>query len=89
MTRGELRTVTGYLKVHCGLRYQLYKMGPSSTDTCRFCELEPETSQHVLCKCPRLSDRRVRFFGDRIVTLSDVWNCSPGRIIGFVGSLNL
>lgn len=89
MTRGELRTVTGYLTGHCDLRYQLYKMGRSSTETCRFCELEPETSEHVLCRCPRLFDRRVRYFGDRVVTPSDVWDSLPGRIVGFVRSLNL
>lgn len=89
MTRSELRIVTGYLTGHCELRYQLFKQGRSSTDLCRFCELVPETSEHVLCECPRLSDRRVRYFGDHLVTPSDVWKCVPGRLVSFVRSLNL
>ena len=89
LSRGELRTVTGYLTGHCGLKYQFYKMGLSSSELGRFCELGPETSEHILCKCPRLLGKWVSYFGDRITTPSDIWKCLPNRIIGFVRSLGL
>ncbi|KAM8718552.1 hypothetical protein ACLKA7_001717 [Drosophila subpalustris] len=47
-----------YLTGHCGLRYHLKNLNLSDTETCRFCALEQETSEHVLCECPALCRRK-------------------------------
>ncbi|KAL7726497.1 hypothetical protein ACLKA6_001119 [Drosophila palustris] len=54
LNKSDLRVLTGYLTGHCGLRYHLKKLNLSDTETCRFCALELETSEHVLCECPAL-----------------------------------
>ncbi|KAL7724790.1 hypothetical protein ACLKA6_000426 [Drosophila palustris] len=54
LNKSDLRILTGYLTGPCGLRYHLKKLNLSDTETCRFCALEQETSEHVLCECPAL-----------------------------------
>ncbi|KAM8702159.1 hypothetical protein ACLKA7_000898 [Drosophila subpalustris] len=44
----SMRRARGYLTGHCSLRYHLKKLNLSETETCRFCALEQETSEHVL-----------------------------------------
>ncbi|KAM8718628.1 hypothetical protein ACLKA7_001353 [Drosophila subpalustris] len=43
---------------NCGLRYHLKKLNLSDTETCRFCALQQEISEHVLCEYPALCRRR-------------------------------
>ncbi|KAL7726535.1 hypothetical protein ACLKA6_001157 [Drosophila palustris] len=57
LRKSDLRILTGYLTGHCSLRYHLKKLNLSETETCRFCELEQETSEHVLCECPGVESR--------------------------------
>ncbi|KAL7725069.1 hypothetical protein ACLKA6_010343 [Drosophila palustris] len=63
LRKSDLRILTGYLSGHSSLRYHLKKLNLSETDTCRFCELEQETSEHVLCECPALCRSRLRILG--------------------------
>ncbi|KAL7728465.1 hypothetical protein ACLKA6_005220 [Drosophila palustris] len=64
LRKSDLRILTGYLTGHCSLRYHLKKLNLSETETCRFCALEQETSEHVLCECPALCRRRLQILGD-------------------------
>ncbi|KAL7731586.1 hypothetical protein ACLKA6_017525 [Drosophila palustris] len=45
------------LSGHCNQTYHFKKLNLSETETCRFCELEQETSEHVLCECPGVESR--------------------------------
>ncbi|XP_036341513.1 uncharacterized protein LOC118750890 [Rhagoletis pomonella] len=64
LSREGLRTITGYLTGHCKLRYHLNKMGLSVETDCRFCGLAEETSEHILCDCPRIMNSRLMHLGN-------------------------
>lgn len=59
-------------------------MGKSEDDTCRFCNLECETSEHLLCNCAALFHRRSIFFDKGLIQPEDVWMTSPKKAINFI-----
>ena len=42
-------------------------LGKEETGMCEKCELEPETTIHILAKCPATSKLRREMFGDKIL----------------------
>eukprot|EP00116_Pleurobrachia_bachei_P000972 sb/3461234/ len=40
------------------------KIGKATSPTCRFCMLEPEDNNHVLCTCPAIRTERAEALGD-------------------------
>src|SRR5690606_7691002 len=52
LTRKDLRMVVGFRTGHNHLKDHLSKIGIAVESTmCRFCSLEKETTEHILCKC--------------------------------------
>ena len=62
MDRNVLRSLTWYLTGHGPFNGHLSNIGRSTTDRCRFCGTEKETSEHLLFKCDSIAQRRLKFF---------------------------
>ncbi|KAL7724938.1 hypothetical protein ACLKA6_007542 [Drosophila palustris] len=73
---------------HCSLRYHLKKLNLSETETCRFCELEQETSEHILCECPALCRCRIQILGCVTTPPYKIWEYKPSKVLKFIKSLN-
>lgn len=89
LRKPELRLLTGFLTGHVPLRYHLKNMGLSTTDGCRFCDMEAESAEHVLCHCPAIFRQRLQHLGGRTMSPDSMSHVPFGSIIGFIKSLNI
>lgn len=66
----------GVLTGHCAIGRMATRWGYSRRDYCGSRGDEEETVEHLLCECPRLKERRLRYLGSRFFedldSLSDV-----------------
>ena len=68
LSRHQLKMVTAILTGHAPVRGHLHIMGPFDGDPiCRFCRMETETVQHIICCCEALASQRYNVFGRLIV----------------------
>lgn len=84
LSKNNLRVITGLLTGHCPSRYHLFNMGKILDSSCRFCQFEIETSEHLLCSCVALIHSRMLIFGKGFLQPSDFNNFRPSRIIDFI-----
>jgi hypothetical protein len=64
LSRHQLKMVISILMGHAPVRNHLHIMGLFDEDpTCRFCRMETETVQHIICCCEVLAHQRYNFFG--------------------------
>ena len=56
--RGSL--ATGYRRVNS---YNVSRLGPSRTVDCRWCQVEEETMEHLLCECLAWAELRHKTLG--------------------------
>jgi hypothetical protein len=81
------------LTVHAAVRRHLYVMGRCDGDpTCRFCRMETETVQHIICCCEVLARQRCNFFGKLFAEPKDISTASVRDLCLFIrgtGLLNL
>jgi len=64
--------VVAILTGHTPVRGHLYIMGLFDGDpTCRFCRMETETVQHIICCCEALAHQRYNIFGKLTVEPRD------------------
>jgi hypothetical protein len=72
LTKTVIKTRTGILTGHSGLRYHMNRIGYALEDTCRMCMEESETTQHVMCECPAIAGIRLERFGKGFMSLQTV-----------------
>jgi hypothetical protein len=64
LSRPQLKMVVAILTGHDPVRRHLNIMGLFDGDsTCRFCGMETETVQHIICCCEVLARQRYNVFG--------------------------
>lgn len=88
LNKSELRILTGLLTGHAPVRYHLKIMGQIDTDTCRYCQVETETTEHVLCDCVALERRRFHHTGKARLTPKEVWITNTRAILRLISSLS-
>ena len=86
LNKKDLSTITGLFTGHCPTRYHLKKLGKLDNESCRLCNLEAETSEHLLCECSALFQCRLKMFGRAIVEPHDIWSASPNVVVRFIRS---
>jgi hypothetical protein len=93
LSRYQLKMVVAILTGHAPVRRQLYIVGLFDGDpTCRFCRMEAETAQHIICCCEALARHRYNIFGKLIVEPKDISTASVRDLCLFIrgtGLLNL
>jgi len=78
---------------HAPVRWHLYIVGLFDGDsTCRFCRMETETVQHIICSCEALARLRYNVFGKLTAEPKDISTVSVRGLCLFIrgkGLLNL
>ena len=91
--RHQLRMIVAILTGHAPVRKHLHFIGLFDGDpTCRFCGMEIETAQHIICRCEALARQRYNTFGGLTVAPKDVSKASVRDLCLFIrgtGLLNL
>jgi hypothetical protein len=66
---------------HAPVREHLYTVGLFDEDpTCRFCRMEIETVQHIMCCCEAMARQRYNIFGNLLVEPKDISTASVGDL---------
>ncbi len=60
LPRIHIRWIVGIFTGHGKFRYHLKKMKLLEDDYCRYCNLDSETAEHILCDCEALQNKRLR-----------------------------
>jgi len=93
LSRHQLKMVVAILTGYAPVRGHLYIMGLFDGDpTCRFCRMETETVQHIICCCEALARQRYNVFGKLTVEPKDISTASVRDLCLFIrgtGLLNL
>ncbi|XP_052562529.1 uncharacterized protein LOC128092544 [Culex pipiens pallens] len=84
LDKKNFRVITGLLTGHCPCKYHLFNMGKTADSICRFCQMETETSEHLLCSCGALIQSRISIFGKGVLQPSDIIRFRLGRVIDFI-----
>lgn len=84
LNKRDLNIYTGLITGHCPCRYHLQKIGAIQTSNCRFCDEERETSEHILCYCSALTQRRFKVLSKPFLGPADIWILSPKDVVGFI-----
>ena len=85
LNRKDLRIATQILTGHAAINYHLHKYKPNLiSKTCPFCNVEDETINHFIDKCPQWAVLRGRFFNTFYASSSDIMDTmSIHKIIDF------
>lgn len=84
LSKKDLCTYIGLITGHCPAKYHLRLIKKVDDDICRFCNEEIETSEHLLCNCAALFNRRAKFFDKRLLQPSEIWISSPIKVVRFI-----
>jgi hypothetical protein len=91
--RHQLKMAVAILTGHASERGHLRIMGLFNGDpSCRFCKMETETVQHIICCCEALAHQRYNIFGKPYVEPIDISTASLRAVCLFIrdtGILNL
>jgi hypothetical protein len=92
-SKHQLKMAVAVLTGHAPVRRHLYIMGLFDGDpTCRFCRMEAETVQHIICYCEVLAQQRYNVFGKLFAGPKDISTASVRDLCLFIrgtGLLNL
>ena len=72
--RNKFRAATHIITGHAPLNYHLHKIGKSSTSICPSCELEDETVEHLIARCPALAQLRFNMLNHYYSDLTTIFN---------------
>ena len=90
LSRHQLRMVTAIYKGHAPVRGHLYTVGMFDGDpVCRFCGMEAETVQHIICCCEALARQRYNVFGRLTVGSKDTSTASVRDLCLFIQGAGL
>jgi hypothetical protein len=91
--RHQLKAAVAFLTEHAPVRGHLRIIGLFNGDpSCRFCGMETETVQHIICCCEALSCQRYNVFGKLSVEPKEISTASVRDLflsIRATGILNL
>jgi len=91
--RHQLKTAVAILTGHAPVKGHLRTMGLFNGDpSCRFCRMETETVQHIICCCESLALQRYNVFGELFVQPKEISTASVRDLCLFIretGLLNL
>jgi hypothetical protein len=77
LSRGEFSVFVRLFTGHNNLNRHCYHTGEVEDDTCRLCQEDEESSEHILCKCSDLMTQRQRSLGTPIFADSTLFSSMP------------
>lgn len=84
LPKNKIRLFVGFLTGHYPLKARLKLFGIMAEDICRFCELEPEKADHLLCNCQALARTRLRTLGKGFLDPEDYKELDAESIMTFL-----
>jgi hypothetical protein len=84
MTKERMRWTIGVFTGHGKFRYHLKKIKLIDDDTCRYCDMEEESAEHIICHCDRLMHKRFYAFGNHYLDPPDMSGYKLTRINKFL-----
>ena len=87
LSKKDLKTYTGLVTGHCPCGYYLKLIGRLDDDRCRFCLLEIENAQHLLCECVAIFNKRRKFLDKGLLEPWEIWVCSPFKVLNFIRNI--
>jgi hypothetical protein len=85
LIRPQLKMAAAVLTAHAIVRRHLYIMRLFDRDpTCRFCRMETETVQHIICYCEVLARQRYNVFGKLFAEPKDISTASVRDLCRFI-----
>ena len=82
LNKKDLCIFTGLITGHCTSNSHLNKLNLTECNLCRLYRDEIETSEHILCHCAALFNKRAPFFEKRILPPSEIWECiNPKTVV--------
>jgi hypothetical protein len=64
-------------------------MGLSDDDLCRFCHLEEETAEHILCQCDSLANVRFFALGEENPPANSYMEGTVSKLLDFIKRVRL
>jgi hypothetical protein len=93
LSRHQIKAAVAVLTGHVPVRRHLYIMGLFDGDpTCRFCGMETETVQYIICYCEALARPRYNVFGKLLAEPKEISSASVRDLCLYIrgtGLLNL
>ncbi|XP_039958501.1 uncharacterized protein LOC120773580 [Bactrocera tryoni] len=89
LPRNKIRLLIAFYTGHCKLKKHLFNMGLASCANCRFCDLEPETPEHLLMDCTAICRRRTKALGSMFLNRDHIASIAPSSILEFINLLGL
>jgi len=90
LSRHQLKMATAIYTGHAAVRGHLYTMGLFDGDPiCRFCGMETETVQYIICCCEALACQRYNVFGRLTVEPKDISTASTRGLCLFIHGAGL
>jgi ribonuclease HI len=89
LNKAELRELTGLLTGHFSLRYHLNKIGKAITAECRFCGIDNETTEHIICECSAIARQRLEHLGYGLIAPPKVKHLAARKILDFYRCLKI
>jgi len=88
--RNQLKMAIAIYTGHAPVRGHLYTVGLFDGDPiCRFCGMETETVQHIICCCEALAGQRYNVFGRPTVEPKDISTASVRDLWFFIRGAGL
>ncbi|KAL3280706.1 hypothetical protein HHI36_003943 [Cryptolaemus montrouzieri] len=89
LSRLDLRVSNAILTGHCRFRNRLNKLGLIEDPSCRLCEEDTESMEHVMCEC--LAGDRVRMeeLESNKLKLTELIKLSPTKLVSFTRKMEL
>jgi hypothetical protein len=90
LSRHQLKMAVAVLMGHAPVRRHLHIMGLFNGDpTCRFCWMETETVQRIICCCEALARQRYNVFGKPIAEPKDISTASIRDLCLYIRGIGL
>jgi ribonuclease HI len=90
LSRQQLKMAVAVLTGHAAVRRHLHIMGLCYGDpTCRFCRMETETVQYIVCCCEVLARQRYNVFGKLLAEPKDISTASVRDLCVFIRGTGL
>ena len=89
LPRNKFRLLVVFYIGHCRLKKHLYQMGSASCANYRFCDMEPETLEHLPIDCTAVCRRRIRALGFMFPNRDHIASLATNSILEFINVLGL
>ena len=83
--RQKLRLAVGLLTDNFKVAYHLFKIGLRDSLDCRWCYIEEETTEHLLCYCPAWARLRHSLRGSSELRPEDLRQVEFKGVLQFIG----